>query len=463
MKKKIAEVLHITIYIWIGIQVVLGICWGVCNFDKIPDFQETGEFLTMSATLCVDEYTGYLYPLIMRGFHELAAWISVPSCTMLYLLQLIIAYLAYDYFLQKVVFYKSWKWAVLRKRIPLYVAFFMTIPSVLQVHMAILPYSLASSLLLILVAKITGIWQEEHKIKKGDLFGIAFLWMLSAQICVDYAWIGGMVILIGIVYYMWVHKHFCWKMSLTFLVTLLLIGGLNSALQTPGSMGKIQRSPEGVLLTRMVWPKFVQMEDFWEESVKAEYSTEELLSISTYPEKVIYDFGPHMDSVLGYKEANRVYRNMIKQTIAIDTKYMLSAILKDGGAYICPPITMYLQLQGVGSSFTGWNYGRMKDYTPRLTAVYVNIALTGWICLFVSSVLLTIFSTFPKEWQAENMRKRSTRLLLYCTMVVLITDFWYVMTSGHMQDYKKVPIISVLWAIGMIAVLNRTEEKYRLR
>jgi len=463
MKKKIAEVLQITIYIWIGIQVVLGISWVVCNLGHIPDFQETGELLTMSTTLCVDEYTGYLYPLIIRGFHEVSERIHVPACTMLYLLQLIIAYLAYEYFLQKVVFYKSRKWAVLRKRIPAYVTFAMTIPPVLQVHMAVLPYSLASSLLLILVAKIIGIWQEDYVAKGKDFVVMALLWILSAQICVDYAWISGVAAVIGSAYYMWLHKHFCWEMGLTVLVTVFVIGGLNSILQTPGSMGKIQRSPEGVLLTRMVWPKFVQMEDFWEESVKTQYSSQELLSISTYPEKVIYDFGPHMDSVLGYKDANRVYRNMIKKTLSIDTKYMLSAMLKDGGAYICPPVTMYLQLQGVGSSFTGWNYGRMKDFTPRLTAVYVNISLTGWMCLFICSVLLTAISAFPKEWRPENMRKRSTRLLLYCTMVVFMTDLWYMMTSGHMQDYKKVPVISVLWAIGIIAVLNRTEEKYQLR
>lgn len=463
MKKKIAEVLQITIYIWLGIQVVLGICWIACNLGKIPDFLETEELLTMSTSLCVDEYTGYLYPLVIRGFHVLSERIPVPACTMLYLLQLIVAYLAYDYFLQKVVFYKAWKWAALRKRIPIYVAFLVTIPPVLQVHMAVLPYSMASSLLLILVANIIVIWQDEQKVKVKDLLRITLLWLLSAQICVDYVWICGVVIIIGMVYYMWLHKCFCWKMSLTFLVTIFLIGGVNSVLQTPGSMGKIQRSPEGVLLSRMVWPKFVQMEDFWEESVKNQYSTEELLSISTYPEKVIYDFGPRMDSVLGYKEANRVYRNMIKQTVSIDTKYMLSAMLKDGGAYICPPITIYLQLQGVGSSFTGWNYGRMKDFSPRLTTVYVNISLTGWIYLFISSILLIMFSAFPKEWWPENRRKRSTRLLLYCTIIILITDLWYVMTSGHMQDYKKVPIISVLWAIGMIAVLNRTEEKYQLR
>ena len=147
----------------------------------------------------------------------------------------------------------------------------------------------------------------------------------------------------------------------------------------------------------------------------------------------------------------------------MDTKYVLGGILEDGCAYLCPPLTMYLNINGVGNSYAGWNYGRMKDYTPRLAYYYVNVSLSGWIYLLITSAILVLIHLFPKQWMAEAERKRNVRLILMCVIHSLGINLWYVMTSGHMQDYKKVLVISVLWAFGMIGVLNRTEEKYYMR
>jgi len=463
MKKKLAEVLQITIYIWMSIQLLIGACWVVCNLGKIPGFQECQEILLMSESLCVDEYTGYLYPLILHGFKAMAERINVPAVSMLYILQLIVAYLAYEYFLQRVVFINSRKKGLLRKRMPIFVLFAISIPIVLQVHMSVLPYSLASSLYIVLLAKLITVSRKEQMLNGKELVGISVLWILSAQICVDYSWICGISVIIGILMYMSVHKNFCFKSVLMIMISIICIGGLNNVLQTPGSMGKIQRSTEGVLLTRVVWPKFAQLRDFWGAEVISQWSDAELMGISTFPEKVIYEFGPQMDKQLGYEAANKLYKDMIRTTLITDTKYVVTNIVKDGGAYLCPPLTTYLHLHGVGSSYTGWNYGRMKDYSPRLTDLYVEVALVGWIYLMIISVVIYILSAFPKEWKPKNVRESAGKNVIFPLFAGLVINLYYVIASGHMQDYKKVLVISVLWAFGIIAVLNQTEEKYHLR
>ena len=61
------------------------------------------------------------------------------------------------------------------------------------------------------------------------------------------------------------------------------------------------------------------------------------------------------------------------------------------------------------------------------------------------------------------MREGAYRSMILCLFAGLVINIYYVMTSGHMQDYKKVLVISALWAFGVIAVLNQTEEKHYLR
>ena len=41
--------------------------------------------------------------------------------------------------------------------------------------------------------------------------------------------------------------------------------------------------------------------------------------------------------------------------------------------------------------------------------------------------------------------------------MILTVDIWYVLTCGNMQDYLKVPMITVLWAFLVIGVLRRSE------
>ena len=252
-------------------------------------------------------------------------------------------------------------------------------------------------------------------------------------------------------------------MCIAFIVAIMCIVGLNQTLQKPGSSGKIQYSYEGVFLTRFVWPKVSQLSYFWDDSVKSQWTATELQGISTYPEKMIYEFGPVMDRKLGYEEANRVYREMMRYSLSIDSKYVVLSMVKDFNSNICPPLTMYLQMRGLGSSYAGWSYGRMKDYTPCLAYYYANISLLGWIYLMLASVLLVLIGVIKKEGQPKGVRKEAKWTCGISIVVLMYVNVYYVMTSGHMQDYKKLLVISALWAFGLIAVLNQAEEKYYLR
>lgn len=458
MKKHLKEIIVITIYILMGIQIALGMLWGITNLGKVPVFQESKELIDMSRTLVADEYTGYAYPLLIRGVSMAAGWFRLPMCGILYVIQLFAAYHCYESFLRLVVFREQGNKLLGRKRMSFYIAFIMTVPMILQVHLAVLPYSLASSLFVALLAKIADVCLREEGERKNDGIQIICLWIGSSMICLDYLWLSGAAVVSGVIWYAVTHKKVAGRMVLAVLISVLSINGLNTVLLTPGSSGKIQKSVEGVLLRSVVWPKFLELSFFWEPQVREVWDSHELMQICVSPEKVTYEFGPVMDRVLGKEEANRIYADMIKKTLKIDTANVLLGLGQDGVAYLCPPISVKIQLQGIGDSYTGWNYGRMKDYTPRITKYYVEYALNAWMYFMVAAGVLWLLSLFPKEWQPEAKKRKRRRVSAYCTVVILTIDIWYVLTCGNIQDYLRVPAITTLWAFLLIGMLRRSER-----
>lgn len=455
--KKLEKIIRLTIYIWMGIQIALGVIWGVCNLAKVPAFEESRELLAMSKTLVADDYTGPLYLLLLRGCSMMTDLLGISVGVFLYPVQLLVAYLCYEYFLHKVVFREQGQRLRVRKQMPFYVGFILTIPMVLQVHMAVLPYSIASSLLVALMAKMIWLCVFETKEKKADAIQVAVLWICSALICPDYEWLCGFCVAGGVLWYGVVHKHLCGRVMLGGLVAVLCIAGGNAFLQTPRSNGKMQKSVEGTLLRSVVWPNFVELSFFWPEEVRANWTTEDLMLISMMPERVSAEFGPVMEQKLGVKEAHRVYREMIMQTIKVNTRDVITGMGQEAVAYLCPPVSVKVQLQGAGESYTGWNYGRMKDYAPKVTRYYVECALSAWIYLLVAAGCLCICRIQPKQWQPKGKKSRFYGTLVYVSIMIFAVDVWYVLVSGNMQDYLKVPMITVLWAFLVIGALRRSE------
>lgn len=455
MKKKITELIRISIHILMGIQIVLGALWIACNLGKVPAFEECKELLHMGETLQVDEYTGYLYPVLLKGALLVEGAVSIPACGMVYVIQLLTAFGAYRYLLRRTVYRKETNSKKLWKRIDFLALYILTIPVVLQVHMAVLTYSLGSSLFLFLMGKLLNICEEEEKRRDHACIKIMLLFLLCTQVCTDYIWLCSGAVIMGSIGYGVMKKKTVARLLFALAVSLIVTIGLNAMLQTPGCTGKIQKSPEATLMTRVVWPNYNKLSYFWKEEIRQNWDAGELMELSTYPEKVIYEFGPAMDEMFGYEEANNIYREMAKRTLEMDTRNIVLAVINDMAGYSCPPITVNLQLQGIGHSYAGWNYGRMKDYAPGLTAYYVKYALNAWIYIAVATIILILLSKRPKEWQPERERRLGRWQLLYCVAIVCMVNLWYVLTSGNMQDYKKVMVISVLWTVLVLGMMEK--------
>ncbi len=460
MKEECKRLIQNIIYLIMGLQVLMGLSWMLVNLGKVPRFEESMELLQMSKTLCVDEYTGILYPLGIRLLYAVAGLLSLPGCSFVYILQVVVAYTAYGYFMRKVFFPGKEVSLGLRNKIRFWALFVITVPPIAQCHMALLSYSLVTSVMVVLLADTIELWRGAEAEKKLVL-RIGAGWILSAFLCPDYAWLCGIAVVLSTIRYMILRKKKAVKLLVMCLSCSLFIGCVSSVVQTEGSMGKIQKSVGAMLLQRFVWPNFSTFHLFWYDEIKALWDSKEIVTIAQHPEMVIYEFGPMVEATYGKERANDFYWHMSKKAFSLDTRNIVGNILEDTAAYLCPPLTMFLQLQGVGESYTGWNYGRMQDFAPVLTKYYVNYSLHAWCALLVLCVLLGILTGIEKRTgDTGKSGKKKQWIGLYLGTVSIALNLWYVMTSGNMQDYKKVMLNSILWAFLYAWMACKSSETF---
>lgn len=433
MKEEFKRLIQNIIYILMGLQIVLGLLWIGANIGEVPRFGESTELLTMSESMRIDEYTGILYVLCIRVLFTIGEWIGLPGCAFVYVLQLAVALLTYQYFLKNVVHCSG-------KMVWFFAGFLLTVPTVTQCHLAILPYSLVSSAFVILLADLGKLWHKEYELTGKYVLRIGISWVASALLCPDYAWLSGIAVVMSALRFLWCKKRMVWQLLALCVAGALCICTVENLVQTEGATGKIQKNAGAVMVQRFVWPYFGTLGFFWGEEVTGLWDAAGLMSLSTYPERVIYEFGPVLEEACGKERANEIYWEMSQTAISMNTKNIAKNIISDAVAYVCPPLTMLFQLHGAGVSYTGFNYGRMKDFTPQLTKYYVNYALYAWAAIFILSVLLWALRRSTAKKPGATKERVSG---FFCTMSIVV-NLWYVMCSGNMQDYKKLMVNSVL-------------------
>lgn len=419
-------------------QVGLGMRWITRNLGSIPVFADTELYVQAAETFVVDEYMGILYPLLIRIAKMVEQCLGISYAGVVYAIQVITAIYAIVYMLKNGSWINGYRWRCIAKYI-LITAYVFTFPLLLQLHFAILPYSLVFSLGVIIVS------DSLRLLKKEDdyvflMTKISVIWILMALLVPEYCWIGGIFVILS--WSKWLKMgSFFWKKMLICVIAIVLgINGIGQMTQTPGSMGRIQRSVETSLLLRVVWPNFVTHSFFWPEEVNDIFTSDELSINTRYREGVIYEFGPKVEAIYGKKEARKLYLHMAQISIGLDTKQILADTGRDFFAYLCPQAAFQIQRKNNYGSLLSWNYGQLQEKAPLLTKYYVNCSFAGWnIMCFVGLVI----GILKKEY--KNNRKN-----LAVLGGGIFQALWYTMQGAGAQDYKQVMLISLLWLIPIV-------------
>jgi len=446
IKYDLWRVLEWMFFLLMGVQILLGMVWLVKNIGCQPWFYETQSYLKAANELRIDEHMGILYPILIFVAEKTEQIMGIPYYSFLYVVQLCVALYALVHFLnQQGWITKNGKRSIIKKY--WLAAYLLTFPLLLQLHLAVLPYSLAASVLLLLVSEGLRGLKNEAVFSGRDLIRLCGLWILGYLLLPDYSWLAGIFVCSVFIKRMYMDRKWSMQMVIALLSTVLCFGVIAGSTQTPGSMGRIQKTVGSAMVHRFVWPYFVRDSFFWEEEIHDTFSYQDLVKMSQAPELVDTQFGPILEEKYGRKEANRMYWEMALTSFASGSKQTLKNISRDFLANLCPQAGFQVSLADNENTLNGWNYARLTDQSPVAAKYYLKVSMAGWNFMCLWGVLQWIFQT------AARIRQKKTNQSGKIWSVVLISllgmTVWYTMSRG-MQDYKYVMMNSFFWLMPVI-------------
>lgn len=434
------------LFIGISIQTILGIVWMCCNFSHVPQFEESLFYMQVSRTLRCDEYTGILYPLFL--------WTVRRNHYVVYVIQLAAAYAASYRFLGVFLPGRNWKaiWGSLA---------LITIPIVLQCHMAMLPCSFAASLLLLEFSILAEALREKEKRTLKRLAELSFCWLLLALLLPEYLYL-------GVVPVVWFYISFCcrWRGNRRIryyglLLTAVFAGmtiGISSLTQTEGACGRLRKTPLMTLTQRVAWSNLLQDEEFWPEQIRNNMKDIVVRESAYYADNMYKLFFPAVeqevsDQILTEQQAEEFY--LILTRVAWD--YHRPAIIKemmwDILGYAVSPASLQLFLMGRGYDTGIRNYDFFLEYTPELSKLCMDYG-SWWFCVAV--VLAAAIQVLQSFYGGGVGRKGTVQTVLCCLVTVGVMVLWYTVEGAGLLDYKKTAVIVTLWMAWAVLALWRT-------
>lgn len=467
--KGMPKVLARILIIGFSVQIVLGVFWACLQF---PHFQEFGESLFLEKvqkTLLCDEYVGILYPILMRFFSGVSNVIPLPYYCYLYALQLAVGALAAHFFLGSFQGMKGkgrlWRaWADLA---------LVTLPMVMQCHLAVLPYSLANSLFLVHVALVMRGIAARKGVDGGKGIGnrpalrtavMGACWLAETLLLPDYRILGGILTAgYGIFEILRSGKAPVDKkdaedekmegreslagMLRVLLVTAALLGVVpmvSKLTVTEGAYGRMGDSKEARALNRYAWDHFSELYGYWPEDLKAALTDEEITACDKSTQQRSWILGRKVEEALGRERAREIYGEVAKAGKKVRARRNLKEMLLDAAGYGAAPLMHLYWMEGkTKASFSASNYEIMRMQAPRLTSVYVRYG--GW---FFAGACLISLALGIASFLRQNGRERFRILGMAIGFGVLGCFFvtHYVCRGGGIMDYKNVLPVTTFWA-----------------
>lgn len=428
--ERITAVLSRVMVIGFSIQIIFGVLWAVLNFAKLQEFGESFFYVQNSA---------------MR-----------PYYCILYAVQLALAGWSSYWFLRKI--------GKLNKPMCVWGSLaLLTLPMNLQCHLAVLPYSSASSFFLL------GIGFAMEQISAKEAFSLrGFLKLLGcflacAVLLPEYLYLGAVPVFLVLCCHLVrvfgrrtpAIKHFCWELVLTAVFAGMIIGvnGLTEEKRYGGSAG---RGVEECLASRFAWTSLLEYTEEWPEGIGEVIDQETLRSSAYYADNMKLLFEPFVEKTLGREKAKAFYKEIAELAWERNRAHIKHEIAWDIVGYTFSPPVLQLQLTGRAyAAYSGRNYEIMRHYSPVLTKRYVDYGCWWFeVSVGIAAVLLGLAFLVKgkKAFSKETVLQALLALFSLGGMIL-----WYTMQGAGVMDYKKT--IAVTWFWGIFAILSMRRQR----
>lgn len=462
MRRKVAghvcAVLKGILFIGFSIQTVMGLVWMCLNVGAVQDFAP--EQSAAYRALCA--LTGGCAPLM-------------------YLLQLGVAAFA-DWRILKAIRHEGVWWRVWGTLV------LLTFPMAMQCHLALVPWSLIGSLLLLEWSFAIELLQiREDCSRRLSFAGLLLCWPLLAVLLPEYRLLGSIPAVLTVLLHLgqsfrrknsraqnsrkeaarrkgfWEKGGPGWELVLTLAAAGLALGAGTAARTASGIE---DRSLSFALVCRTVWPSILSDWYGWPDAVQ-QVVQEDVLEISFAPGNMDRMLKPLMEESFGEEQAKVYYRNMAENSWVHRKAAILSHVRWDVAGYAAAPLILERQLAGASyDSCSGRNYEIMRNHAPVWTRLYVAYSCRWFGCALVTALLLSLTLIIGKPSSGRALGfpwKNSRRGIFVSGLSAGAVVLWYTLQGAGIMDYRKSFAVSSIWLIWALTAMREEETHERGR
>ena len=403
------------LFIGFSIQIALGLLWLCFNFMEVQAFGPA---------------EGFLYPILVRMLGR------VPQ--VLYLLQLFAAGAAGYYLLKPVVssglFWRIWS-----------VLAFLTFPMALQCHLALLPYSFISSLILLEICFCRNLFRQRQGRPVRELAWAGACWVALSLFKPEYVWLGA--IPLGLTVLASVPALSRSRRQLAFCLLLLAaFGGIATGLRslTAERVKEEQRPFWFAMASRTAWPSLWEDQSQWSEELHALLDNV-VWDTAVSPDNMERILKPAIEDEVGVEQAQEYYRELSEIGWRRHKSQILKQMAWDVLTYGTPEAVLQLQLSGRAyDSCSGRNYEIMFMHHPLLTKYYVDYSC-WWFFVAVGSAALTAVAGCTAGARRVSLPKAVFLAVNVAAMGGIV--LYYTLQGAGIADYKLTVAAAQLWIL----------------
>lgn len=454
-KHHIQGVLRAVLVCGMSVQIALGLAWLFCNAAGLQRFQESMALLE-GRGLDAGYYSGILY-------RWLAALLS-SRLWVLYGIQLAAAYAAACGLMA--CFAEGEKWGL-----RLFGALALTaIPQAMQCHLAVLPWSLGTSLLAGETVLWRRVWQggarqgkKEERKRDGLLIGGMLAgWLLLLLTLPVYAWF----VLPLLSAALWRVVERGWRGRLVCGLTVLMLCLCNVTVNYGWNAADWNRSLAAGALSRTGWPCFQDNYDMFPYRLHEDIGLVTAREVSAYADGVERVLIPRLEEQYGAEGTTAALWELAGICLRGSWETDVKNIIWDTAAYHASPPILIMQLKGRAyDAYSGINYEQMRTRSPLLTGYYVTYGGRWWWMMLALAAVIRLIGLLPGgdlggtvciSPGGNGIRGRGREFLRYW-VPVLIGMEWLIISrvlggSGSM-DYKQTLWVTMLWYVMALSQL----------
>ncbi|MCD7883737.1 MAG: hypothetical protein LUI87_08580 [Lachnospiraceae bacterium] len=439
-----------------AVQIVYGFAWMVQNIAGFPPFGDSTEYYNLSQTLIVDEYRPILYPLLVRMADEIAGCLpGVEYQTLLYIVQALVSLLSIYYFVRTIAgaLYKGQLTAGRYAGIVYFTLYLFCIPMITLFNFTVLTDSLATSMMLFMLASVTRIFKNDC-VSWKDFLLIALSMLVEYLIRADRLYTCTLFLVICFAVYLVKRrsraeiKRAAVCMLCCILLSTCLASAINKKTQQPGVYGRISTSFAFILLDRVVWPHMAANYESFPDEIKEIVSFEDAVAFDSHNNNVMYQMAPLIVEQVGEEKAEELYLEMAAIVFDTQTKLVLFEIMEDITCMLFTPVTACLARHMTISTSYSWNLYCAKTITPKLAQSWYAYYVHSFLVMFILAGLYTLYSLIRKKSFGDVAKKLGPGFAL-----CLIITLWFSIGDGAPPNDRYALLHYIIWTFWAAGTL----------